>query len=60
MQSDNSADYYRMREQGALALARAARDPQIAAIHLEMAEEYGRRATLSPSRDSASHRLAAG
>lgn len=45
MNSDNSATYYFRREQQALALARAAVNANIRAIHMEMAEQYGRLAS---------------
>lgn len=36
----NSTDYYRRRERQERALAEAATNPQIAAIHLDMASRY--------------------
>ena len=40
MSERNSTDYYERRERKERTLAAAAADPQIAAIHLEMAERY--------------------
>ncbi|MCW3849324.1 hypothetical protein OF829_18960 [Sphingomonas sp. LB-2] len=60
MRSDDSGDYYRGREQQALALAHGAVDDNIRAIHLQMAEEYGRLATMHGSYTGAREKLAAG
>jgi hypothetical protein len=40
MQDLNSIDYYQSREEKERALAVAALNPEIAAIHLDMAERY--------------------
>lgn len=48
---DNSAEYYRSREQKERNLAQAAFDPAIAAIHLDMAARYSK--LISPTPGSA-------
>lgn len=48
MADSNSIEYYRARERRERALAEAATNPAISAIHIEMAERYSELTTTRP------------